>query len=392
MYDFDKILLESLAYYTNGLRHNAKFDKETALKLIKRSREQKVFPIVFLTNSEAFEKVLDKAELARIKSEVLLSVSSQVQRSAELVRVYNLLKADGISSVVFKGAVCRMLYSNPEYRISSDEDILVGADNLERSADVLSANGYVVLEKKNGEIKLMSRRIGSLVELHSSLVNADVSGAFGRIAETFNEQLQNPEMLDIGSGEIAVFSPTYGFLSLCIHFFNHFIRGGIGIRPVMDIAQYIKIYQDRIDFDYCFDLLRDINAEMLILTVISLCRKYFGIECGFEGSVNTVEALLDDIMNAGIYGTADESRVHGGTATRAAAREGKGMLSSAVSAVFPSKEEIVSQHPELKGKIGEINRYRIKRIVGFAAKKGKLNVLQSAGKRNRLFKELGILK
>lgn len=392
MTECDKILLDSLSCYMNDRPFFAEFDKNTADALIRRSREQKVLPIVFLKNRETFQKVLEPMAFMKLKTEVLFSTSAQIQRSAELVRVVDILKNNGIRSIVFKGAVCRAMYASPEYRISTDEDLLISKSDIERASQLLLENGYRLLESKNGEMKLANNVLNSIVELHSSLIDESGAGKFAEIGRAFTSQINNPMMLDIGCGEICTFMPTYGFLSLCIHFFNHFVRGGIGIRPVMDIACFIKTYKDNIDFEQCFSVLKSINAEMLILTVISLCKRYFGIDCDYSGNENVVDNLLIDIMDAGVYGTADESRLHSAGVTRSLARDNGSVIGSVFSAIIPSKKKIISEHPELKEKNGEINKYRIKRILNFAEKKGKLDVLKSTGKRNKLLKELEVIK
>lgn len=391
MKECDKLLLDSLNSYMNGRTVNADFDAEAAMELIECSKMHKVFPIVYLKNSQSFEKAMDFQNFARIKTEVLVNVSAQIQRSAELVRVCSLLKESGISCIVFKGAVCRAMYECPEYRISSDEDILVGAENIDKAAEILTADGYELVNFKGGEAKLVSRRLNSILELHSSVVDEEVSDAYSEIGRMFRSQLESPVMTDIGCGEIAAFSPSYGFLSLCVHFFNHFVRGGIGIRPLMDIACFIKKYENEIDFDFCFSVLGKISAEKLIKTVIALCNRIFETDCKFAKNEKTADMLLEDILSAGAYGTADESRLHSGIVTKSIAHGNKGGLSSALSAVFPSDSDIVSAHPELEGRNAEIRKYRIKRIVGFAGRKGKIKVLQSTGKRKKLFKALGII-
>lgn len=392
MTESDKILIDSLSCYMNDRPFFAEFDKSTADALIIRSREQKVLPIVFLKNRETFQKALEPQTFLKLKTEVLFGTSAQIQRSAELVRIFDILKNNGIDSIVFKGAVCRAMYASPEYRISSDEDLLISRSDIEKASQLLLENGYRLLDSKNGEMKLANNVLNSIVELHSSLIDESGAEKFAEIGKIFTSQINNSMMLDIGCGKICTFQPTYGFLSLCIHFFNHFVRGGIGIRPVMDIACFIKNYGNEIDFEQCFSILSGINADVLILTVISLCKKYFGISCDYSGNEKAVDDLLGDIMGAGVYGTADESRVHGASVTRSLARENGNVIGSFFSALVPSKKKIISEHPELEGKSGEINKYRIKRIVNFAEKKGKMNVLQSTGKRNKLLKELKIIK
>lgn len=387
MKECDKLLLESLNSYMNGRTVKSDFDAETAEELIECARKHKVFPIVYLENSEGFANALNFQSFIKIKTEVMLSVSAQVQRSSETVRIYNLLKKNGIKSIIFKGAVCRAMYSNPEYRISSDEDFLVGTENMQRAAEILISDGYEIIDSKGGEIKLFGRVLNSIIELHSSVVDECISDAYSEIGSMLRRQLESPVMTDIGCGEIATFSRSHGFLSLCMHFYNHFIIGGIGIRPVMDVACFIKKYEDEIDFDFCFSVLRTVNAEKLIKTLIALCNKVFETDCKYADNENAVDMLLEDILSAGAYGTAEESRMHSGTVTKSLAHGKNGIL----SAVFLSDSEIISAHPEFKGNNKEIRKYRIKRVVGFAGRKGKLNVLQSTGKRKKLLKAVGII-
>ena len=391
MTECNEIIIASLESYMNGKKLNMDFDSETAEKLICMSRMQKILPIVFLKNSQALQKALTKEKYDEVKSEVMFSVFSQVQRNAELVRVCKLFKAEGINCIVFKGAVCRALYSDSEYRTSSDEDIFVAADSIERAGELLQSSGYKLTERKSGELKLVNPRVKSLLEVHSGLVDSRGSDGMKEIDRLFSAQLECPVRLKTEAGDIPTFSPDFGFLSLCVHFFNHFVRGGIGIRPVMDIACFVKNNYEEIDFDYCFSLLRKINAEGTILSVLSLCRKYFDVECAYQGEEKTVEKLLDDIMNAGAYGTSDSGRTHSGAVTKKIARSNRGFVSSAFSVLFQSDEEIVSAHPELKGKSDEIRKYRFRRIAGFAGEKGKIKTLATASKRNKLLKELGII-
>ena len=390
MTECNKLIIASLESYLNSGKLNSEFDYETAERLISVSREQKILPIVFLKNSEAFQKTLSAEKFGEIKAEVMLSVFSQIQRNSEIVRVCRLLESEGIKCIIFKGAVCRALYSQSEYRTSSDEDIFVGADSMEKAGALLQKSGYKVTDRKKGEIKLINPNPKSLLEIHSALVDSGVSDGMREISEAFDAQLNSPMRIAADAGEIPTFTPTFGFLSLCIHFFNHFVRGGIGIRPVMDIACFLKNYSGKIDFDYCFVMLRKINAEGTVLNVMSLCSKYFGIECGYHGSEKTAEKLLADIMSAGAYGTSDSGRTHSGAVTKKLARSDRGFVSSVFSVLYPSEEEIVSAHPELKGNSEEIRKYRFRRVADFAGEKGKIKAVVTASKRNKLLKELGI--
>lgn len=392
MTEYDRILTASLDSYLNNKDFCSSFDADTARLLIKRSREQKVLPVIYLKNSQELQSVLPEGEFAGLKREIMLSVSLQLQRSAELVRICRILESNGIEYIVFKGAVCRSLYDKPEYRTSSDEDLLVAEEKIDKAKSLLLNDGYVIADEKKSEIKLINPRIKAFVELHSSIVNSSASEQMKQIGDSFISQLDNPFRVSTEAGSINTFNPTYGFLALCIHFYNHFVIGGIGIRPVMDIACFIKSYSNEIDFDYCFSVLETVSAEKMIKTVISLCVRCFGIESEYAADGKSADRLLSDILDAGAFGTSDSGRNHSGTVTKVMTNSGKGVVSTALSALIPSEDEIVSVHPELKGKSGEIRKYRVRRIINFAGEGGKIKAIKTAEKRRRLLKELGIAK
>ena len=392
MTEYDKILVASLEGFLNRKEISFSFNPDTAEQLIKRAREQKVLPIVFIKNKAELERILPETTFAALKTEIMLAVSSQLQRSAELVRICSLMEKNGISYIVFKGAVCRTLYSDSEYRTSTDEDLLVGSANIEKAKQLMLSNGYKIVSEKGGELKFVNKYLNSLVEIHSSIVDESLSDEMRDVGDIFKNQLEKSVSVDIGAGKVKTFTPTFGFLSLCVHFFNHFVRGGIGIRPVMDIACFIRSFYSEIDFDFGFSVLKSIKADTTILTVISICKIYFNIDLNLSENEKFAEMLLSDILGAGAYGTADAGRVHSGSVTKSLAHKNKGIISTAFSVLMPSEDEIVSKHPEMKGKKREIRNYRIKRIIGFAGEKGKLKTVKTAGNRKKMLKELGIVE
>lgn len=390
MTECDKLILASLNSYMNGTQFSAEFDEAAADDLLKKSKEQKIFPIVFLQNSAAFERVFSPEKFFSLKTQMLFTVSAQVQRTAELVRVCRLLESENIIYIVFKGAVCRAMYKNPEYRISSDEDLLVKAEEIRKAAELLCRNGYEILSDKGEEIKLLGKRVKMILELHSSLVSNKESPQWELIDSEIKSQLESVERTDIGAGEVNTFEPTYGFLTLCIHFYTHFIISGIGIRQVMDMACFVKTYSERIDFDYIFSQLESINAKKLIISVLEIGAQYFGLDFPVGNGYN--EMLLDDLLCAGVYGTADRTRLHSGSMTKKYVHGNKGFFPSLVSSVFPSDESIEEIHPELKGNKKKIRVYKIRRIINFAGEKGKIKSLLNAEKRKKLLKELGVIR
>ena len=386
MTECNKILLNCLADFRKSKKIFFDTDAETAEELIKRADEHKLVPILYLTAGESLEKIISAQRFAALKSSVVLSVSMQAQRTAEIVRICKLLEKEKIRYIVFKGAALRALYSNSDYRISSDEDLLVKKEDMQRASALLIENGYEIMSEKDGEIKLAGRKVKFLIELHSSLVGSD-SDEWEKTDALLVSQLDRPDTVETGAGTVKTFSPTFGLLSLFVHLFNHFVIGGVGIRQVMDIACYIGHYSDEIDFDKVFLCLSTVNAEKFAKNVINICSAYFGLDMSF-GKAD--DELLDDFLCAGIYGSADTGRRHSGTLTKKMSQGNGSFFANAIAAAFPSDEEIVSMYPEMKNDKKAVMAYRIRRIKSFAEEKGKLKTFSYAGKRKRLMKKLGI--
>ena len=388
MTECEKILMSCLNFFLNDKKFFFETDKETAQTLIKRAEEHKLIPVLYLTAGESLKNIISPQQFSALGANVIFSVSLQAQRTAELVRLCRILENEGIELLVFKGAELRAIYKNSDYRISSDEDLLVKDEDMQRAAGILEKNGYEVISDKNDEIKLAGRRINLLVELHSSLVGTH-SPEWDRIDRLLISQLDSADTVETGAGSIKTFSPTFGLLSLLVHLFKHFVIGGVGIRQIMDIAAYIEYYSEKIDFDTVFSLLQTVKAEKFAKSVINICSEYFGLKMNF-GKAD--KELLDDFLCAGIYGGADAGRIHSGSLTRNMSQGGGGMIANIVSVAFPSDEEIIRQHPEMKNNKNALRAYRINRIKSFAEEKGKLKTFSYAGKRKKLLKRLGILE
>lgn len=387
MTHYDRVLLQCLQCYLNGDKVSFNIDADDLQMLLKRAEEHKLLPIVYLISGEKLKEVMEPQKYMQLSTRVLIGVSSQVQRTSELVRVCGILEESGINYIVCKGASLRALYDNADYRTSSDEDLFISADDIECAKELVLSAGYDVLSEKDGELKLVNRKNKMLIELHNTLVGSK-DDRWQKIDNLLSSQLTDTMRIETGTGQINVFKPDFGLLSLFVHLYNHFVIGGVGIRQVMDIACYIDNYKSELDMDFVLSALEGVNAAKFAEAVIGICSGYFNVKSQFSCD----EELLEDFLCAGIYGDADEGRRHSGTLTKKLAQGEKGMASSLFSAVFPSDAEIVSAHPELKGNKSGIAAYRFRRLKNFAGENGVLKSVSYTGKRKKLLKKLGIVK
>ena len=209
----------------------------------------------------------------------------------------------GIPICIVKGIVVASLYANPDYRISSDTDILINQKDEKKLSAFLKSKGYDVKKRdKNDHHMKATHPIGGLLEVHVAL-NDEL---FDRLA--FNDKVNYDEpyeTITLGKNTIHTLGINDNLMYLTAHYIRHFLNGGSSIRQMMDLLLYMKKYEDKIDFDKYNKLLKELKYDKLIDAVQSIGAKYFGMD--FEvNSQDIIDVLLEDCEKCGLFGSCSE--------------------------------------------------------------------------------------
>lgn len=290
-------------------------------------------------SEESFAELSEEVR-ADFKKTALRLLSAQAQKSEGFLRVYPLLAAQGITAAVLKGPVCDALYPLTDYRTTSDFDLLVSAEDAEQCARIFAAAG---LEKQadEGGVEVFAAQSGLKIELHTALFDDKL--AFCRTLESwFAEGWRQRGITEsFNEAELFTFPPTDHLLYLIAHAFKHFAASGFGIRQVCDIALFSREYARDIDWNYIFERLAQVRAELFYLNLLAIGESELGIKQSGElrrrldncGGINTA-ALLEDILAAGVYGRSSAERLHSARITQNAI-DSQGASSGVLRAVFP---------------------------------------------------------
>ena len=112
------------------------------------------------------------------------------------------------------------------------------------------------------------------------------------------------------------FSLEDHFIFLCFHLAKHLNSTGAGIRMVMDIALFLKAYQEQMDWKYIWEECRKIRLDVFVKTLLQACREWFQVPSGAEagkteaaGSATgnapdkeVLGQLASYIMTGGVFG------------------------------------------------------------------------------------------
>ncbi|MBR4864025.1 MAG: nucleotidyltransferase family protein [Oscillospiraceae bacterium] len=169
--------------------------------------------------------------LETCKKTAMSAFLRQVQQEQVFTQLSAAFEEAAIPFIPLKGLILRAYYPQPWLRTSSDLDILVHQENLERATRILTENlGYTYCKTSSHDVAFRSPQQVYL-ELHYSTIEDFISPAAAQVmgavweqatpATGHTYQLQLPDAL-------------FYYYHIA-HAAKHFLGGGCGIRVFMDI-------------------------------------------------------------------------------------------------------------------------------------------------------------
>ena len=331
------------------------------------------------------------------KADLRRQVAVQAIRTEEFLPLYAALRQEGITPLVVKGILCRRLYPQPDLRPSSDEDLLIPPDQWERTLAVMKAMGAEMTLKGHEICCHLPGQVLS-IELHRDLIPPDVH-AYGHWNSLFSDIFQRGEEIEENGVSLLTPDPTDHLFYLICHALKHFLHSGFGIRQVCDMALFAQTQP--IDWDRLANNCRAIGAEQFSAAIFRIAQNYLG----FDGekaryprqwqqlAVDEIP-LLEDLLQAGVYGTSSASRLHSSNMTLDAAggEPRKGLLGS----LFPPKARLLPQYGYLESRPWLLPLAWTQRLLGYAKQIRPSNSPRKAARigkdRIRLLQQYGLIR
>ena len=329
----------------------------------------------------------------------LQMVALQAQKTAEFAPVLEALRAAQVQPLVVKGITCRELYPNPDHRLSSDEDVLIHPAAFARCHKALTELGFTTRDPEEASYELSYTREGTslYLEIHRSLFPPE-SLAYGDLNRFF------PDVYSRGVEKrgIPTLCPTDHMLYLLCHAFKHFLHSGFGLRQVCDLILFANHYGAEVDWEYVLECCRSIRAERFAAGLFRIGWKYlnFSLELSryplsWQAVYVDERELLEDILQAGVYGSDDKDRVHSSNITlqaMTAQKQGAPNPASLLQTVFPPMEVMERKYPYLKNKPLLLPIAWTDRILKYGKSTAKVSgTLRIGNERVALMKRYGIL-
>jgi len=253
------------------------------------------------------------------------------QQTAELKKVCKIFEENKICHVALKGSVLRDYYPEPWLRTCCDVDILVKSEELEKARNTLENKGYIYQGKSPHDISFFSENNVHL-ELHFDMIEDEYKKF--RNNDLNMTVWENSSVKEGCQYEYEMNNEMF-YLYHIAHMVKHFIRGGCGIRPFVDIF----VFKNNVSLDRKkLDSLLDKNK---ILAFANAAEEY--VDVCFKNGKRT--ELIDDmqsyIFRGGVYGNVENH-----IAINQAKSGGK--FKGALSKIFQDYDTIKCQYPILK--------------------------------------------
>lgn len=349
----EKTNLEFLSLLKSSLKNEKydgeKIDFEDLVYIYKMSEIHHVVPMVYnAAYNEDFFKDCDANFQAMFKSSAFRYIFSQIQRTNHFLEVYKKLSEKNIKILVFKGIIFRNMYNNPDDRISSDEDILIKKEDYEKVKEFFLSEGFEFIDKGE-ECAYFSKSTGLCIEVSTSLFSHE-SKAYGHLNKLFEDVFEKSIKINIDKIDILTLSHEQHLIYIVFHNMKHFLTGGFGIRQVADFSKYIETYGEYINWEKFWSDLKDLNYDTFALNLIEISLRYLGFNddkitypdniTSFDELKNSQkyyinsESLINDILDAGVFGASTMDRKHTALMTLDAVEDKK--KSNRLKAVFPN--------------------------------------------------------
>ena len=243
-------------------------------------------------------------------------------------KVCNVLETLKIPYIPLKGAVMREFYPDEWMRMGCDIDILVSEKDVDFAASEIGRIlGYDVKEKATHDISILSTE-GIYIELHFGLVEEDYSPAMAKVLGNVWDYAVRCEA---GKYRYALTDGMFYYYHIA-HMAKHFIGGGGGVRPFLDLHLMQK--SGRFDTAEVRELIGKGKLTDFERIVKHLSEVWFS-----DAEHNDVTRIMEKyIVSGGSFGTQDTKMISN-------RQRSGGKIKYILSRIFVPYAELKSQYP-----------------------------------------------
>lgn len=240
--------------------------------------------------------------------ELLLQCIGEVQlieqRNKEMNAFINQLIGDlrkaNIYTLIVKGQGVAQCYERPLWRTSGDIDFYMNEDDFQK-AKMFFRPLVDKFDPDDDYTRHINMHYGEwVVEIHANQ-RCSLSPRINRVMnEVHYDLFYNGKVRSWINDGTQIFLPSQGNDAIIIftHFFNHFYRGGVGLRQICDWCRLLWTYRDTLD-------LKLLEKRIHKAGLLDEWRAFGAFAVKYLGMPIEAMPLLDDDLNANLNRKAD---------------------------------------------------------------------------------------
>lgn len=275
----------------------------------------------------------ERAAIAKVKEKFDEQIFTAVYRyetiNYELEKICKTLEEAKIPFIPLKGSVIRKYYPEPWMRTSCDIDMLVKEKDADNAAEYLQTQLQYGVDRKGQHDVSMFTASNVHVELHFKLLDSDFK--------------QVKDLMDVWSGdEISLLSDSEYQMSkelfLLYHIYHmakHFVHGGCGIKPFIDLW----IIKNKVGFDE--DKEQKMLQESGLLTFYERSTDLVNVWFEDKDHSEITQKMENFILQGGVYGTLKQNLAM-------SQNKKGGKFRHLMSRIFLSYKDMAVYYPSLK--------------------------------------------
>lgn len=294
-------------------------EKESIVPLIKESKAQAVFPILFSALDVQLQELLNAEQYAKCNEEFYRYAIAGTQNFAEHGELHELMVSNKMPYVAMKGIASAMYYPEPSLRSMGDVDFLVEQEKVAEAGKLLESIGFTVDhgEEDEGKHIAYTRFPMSIWELHRTVNGIPATAVGERIQEEMAETINTAQKLNIEGVTCLVPDPLHHGLIMLLHTASHLTNEGVGLRHLCDWVVFVSSLSDT-EFRKIFEKkLKDFGLwrfaqvlTMLGIRYLDAPKRVWALEAYESKKITSeqLENLMNDILSGGNFGTKDMNR------------------------------------------------------------------------------------
>lgn len=267
----------------------------------------------------------------KLRKQMMLAVHRYSGINYDFQRVCEALEQAKIPFLPLKGAIIRAYYPEPWMRTSCDIDILIHKEDTERAINALTVIGFAKQPDTTMHDHQLISQGGVHLELHYSLRQETSM----RQADSVLDAVWQACLLEEPWGYRYKMTNEMFLFYHIVHMANHFVYGGCGVRPFLDLW----LLEKKMEFDReeLGRLLKQTSLESFYESALALSSVWMD-----ETPHNEITSQMEQfILTGGVYGTVSNSAV-------VKSAKGQGKLRTFMKLVFLSRENLQVIYPRLK--------------------------------------------